>query len=111
MRSFRRSGTPSVNTSKRFEANMKLDSTLSIPPQVMSRLVDDETVLLDLKSGMYFGLDGVGKRIWESVSEGNSLGATVAIIASEYEVDEARAKADVIEFATELVERGLLEVQ
>ena len=87
---------------------MTPETKLSIPPQVMSRLVDDETVLLDLASGMYFGLDGVGKRIWESVSEGDSLGHAAAIIASEYEVDEAQALADVIEFAGNLVERGLL---
>ena len=74
----------------------------------MSRLVDDETVLLDLASGMYFGLDGVGKRIWESISEGNSLSETAIRIASEYEVDEAQALADVIEFTRDLVERGLL---
>jgi len=87
---------------------MNLDTTLSVPPQVMSRLVDDETVLLDLESGMYFGLDGVGKRIWESVSEGNSLGKTAESIVSEFEVDAAQAQKDVIEFASELVDRGLL---
>ena len=90
------------------EAQVKLDTKLSIPPQVMSRLVGDETVLLDLASGMYFGLDDVGKRIWESVAEGQSLGETAAIIATEYEVDEAQAQAELIEFATDLVERGLL---
>jgi hypothetical protein len=89
---------------------MNLDTQLSIPPQVMSRLVGDETVLLDLASGMYFGLDGVGKRIWEAVADGNSLGQTATVIAAEYEVDDARAQADVIEFATDLVERGLLAV-
>ena len=88
---------------------MNLDTQLSIPPQVMSRLVGDETVLLDLASGMYFGLDGVGKRIWESVAEGHSLGQTAAVIAAEYEVEEAKAQADVIEFASDLVERGLLK--
>jgi len=74
----------------------------------MSRLVGDETVLLDLSSGLYFGLDGVGKRIWDSVVEGNSLAQAVAVIVSEYDVDEAQAQADVIEFASDLVERGLL---
>jgi hypothetical protein len=87
---------------------MNLDTTLSIPPQVMSRLVDDETVLLDLESGMYFGLDGVGKRIWESISEGNSLSDTAAIIAAEFEVDKERAQADLITFVSDLLERGLL---
>jgi hypothetical protein len=88
---------------------MKLDTQLSIPPQVMSRLVGDETVLLDLSSGIYFGLDGVGKRIWETVEEGRSLAETATVITSEFEVDEAQAQADVIEFAKDLVERGLLE--
>ena len=74
----------------------------------MSRVVGDETVLLDLESGMYFGLDGVGKRIWESIGDGLTLGETVAAVVSEYEVDEGQAQADVIEFARDLVERGLL---
>ena len=87
---------------------MQLDTKLSVPPQVMSRIVGDETVLLDLASGVYFGLDGVGKRIWESVEQGNSLDQAVAVIVSEYDVDEAQAQADVLEFASNLLERGLL---
>ena len=87
---------------------MNLDTHLTVPPQVMSRLVGDETVLLDLASGIYFGLDGVGKRIWESVSEGNSLNQTIAIIVAEFKVDEKQAQTDVIEFVSSLVERRLL---
>ena len=90
------------------ETEMQLDTKLSIPPQVMSRLVGDETVLLDLASGMYFGVDGVGQRIWEAVAEGRSLAQAAAVIAAEYDVDEARAQKDVIEFASDLVARGLL---
>ena len=99
---------PCANMSPTPENKMQLDTHLSIPPQVMSRLVGDETVLLDLSSGIYFGLDGVGKRIWESVDEGLSLGETAAVIAAEFEVDEAQAQADLIAFATDLLERGLL---
>ncbi len=74
----------------------------------MSRLVGDETVLLDLSSGIYFGLDGVGRRIWESITEGHNVGEIATTISSEYEVDESRAQTDVIEFTAELLERGLL---
>jgi len=95
-------------TSPTLEIDMQLDAKLSIPPQVLSRLVGDETVLLDLATGVYFGLDGVGKRIWESVAEGNDLGQAVADIVAEYEVDEEQARADVIEFASDLLTRGLL---
>jgi hypothetical protein len=75
----------------------------------MSRLVDDETVLLDLESGMYFGLDGVGQRIWQSVTEGKTLAEIAGVISAEYEVDEDQALADILDFTSNLVERGLLK--
>jgi hypothetical protein len=87
---------------------VNLDSKLTVPPQVMSRLVGDETVLLDLASGMYFGVDQVAQRIWELIGEGKALGQIVTIIVSEFDVEEGQAQADVLAFANELVERGLL---
>ena len=87
---------------------MNIDTRLSVPTQVMSRLVGDETVLLDLESGLYFGLDGVGRRIWESIGEGRTLGETADVIVAEYEVEAAQAQADVIDFTRNLVKRGLL---
>ena len=87
---------------------MNLDTRLTVPPQVLSREVGDETVLLNLESGIYFGLDGVGKLIWEAVSKGGDLGSVVSAVVAEYEVEESRATADVLEFASTLVARGLL---
>ena len=89
-------------------SNLDPDKKLKIPPQVMSRLVGDETVILDLASGVYFGLDGVGKRIWESISDGKSLAEATSIIVDEYDVDESQAEVDVMQFVSDLVERGLL---
>lgn len=89
---------------------MDLDTRLSIPPQVMSRRVGNETVLLDLESGLYFGLDGVGDLVWQSVSNGGRLGEAVDSIVAEYDVERAQAEADVIAFAGTLLQRGLLSV-
>ena len=100
--------TPLEDTWPSFDTDMDSDTRFSVPSQVMSRLVGEEIVLLDLESGMYFGLDGVGKRIWESIGNGLTLGETVAVISSEYEVHEAQAQEDVVEFVRDLVERGLL---
>ena len=62
------SGAPSRR--KHWNQGMNLDTRLSVPPQVMSRQVGDETVLLDLASGIYFGVDGVAKLIWERIADG-----------------------------------------
>ena len=87
---------------------MNLDTKLNVPPEVMSRLVGDEMVLLDLSSGLYFGLDGVGQRIWQAVADGKTLSETVDIVVAEYDVDRDQATADVLQFASTLLERGLL---
>ena len=87
---------------------MDLGTRLSVPPQVMSRRVGDETVLLDLESGLYFGVDRVGQRVWELAGSGRTLGDIVDAIVSEFEVERARAEADVLEFAVTLVGKGLL---
>lgn len=88
-----------------------LNTRLGVPPQVMTRVVGDELVLLDIAKGVYFGLDGVGKSIWESLADGQSLEQAASAVASEYEVDGSQATSDVIAFANDLVGRELLYIE
>ena len=85
-----------------------LDTALKVSPHVVSRVVDDETVLLNLEGGLYFGVDQVGHRIWELTGEGKTLQEIVDAIVAEYDVSREQAEGDVLAFAEPLVERGLL---
>ena len=87
---------------------MELTDKLAIPPQVMARTVGDETVILDLASGTYFGLDPVGARIWALMGERKTLGEICATMLEEYEVEREQLEADVLRLAAELLERGLV---
>src|SRR5215471_2029746 len=72
--------------------------------------LDDGAVLLDTDSGVYYGLDPVGTRIWELVgtSDGASEEQIVRELSADYAVDEHRLRADVSEFLAALEARGLL---
>jgi hypothetical protein len=87
---------------------MNLSDKVSIPTQVMARTVGDETVILDLASGTYFGLDPVGARIWALMGEGQTLAEICAAMLGEYEVERAQLEVDVLRLAAELAERGLI---
>jgi hypothetical protein len=89
-------------------SNMNLSDKVSIPPQVMARTVGDETVILDLASGTYFGLDPVGARIWALMGEGQTLAEICATMLEEYEVEREQLEVDVLRLAAELAERGLV---
>ena len=65
---------------------MNLSDRVSIPAQVMARTVGDETVILDLASGTYFGLDPVGARIWGLMGESKTLAEICGQMLEEYEV-------------------------
>jgi hypothetical protein len=87
---------------------MELTDKLSIPTQVMARTVGDETVILDLASGTYFGLDPVGARIWALIGEGKTLAEICTTILDEYEVEREQLEMDVLRLTGELLERGLV---
>lgn len=89
---------------------MNLTDKVSIPAQVMARSVGDETVILDLGSGTYFGLDPVGARIWQLMSEGKTLVEILDILLDEYDVTRETLERDVIELTEKLLEQKLVDI-
>lgn len=87
---------------------MKLSDKISIAPHVIAREVGQETVLLDLESGTYFGLDGTGTRIWQLIEEGKSLSEVCDIMMSEYDVARDVIETDTIVLLAELEEKKLV---
>jgi hypothetical protein len=76
----------------------------------MFQELNGETVLLKLDSGVYFGLDPVGTRIWQLFSEHQVLSEIRQIIVQEYEVSMDRATADLLDLVTRLEMHGLVSV-
>ena len=75
---------------------------------MLFRETSGEGVLLNLKSGRYFGLDAVGTRIWLMLLEGRSLDSTVSQLLQEYEVARPKLLADVASFVASLEAHGLV---
>lgn len=89
---------------------MKLSDKVSIPPQVMARTVGDETVILDLANGTYFGLDPVGARMWELMGKDKTLAEICEQLLEEYEVSRDDLERDTLRLTQELADQGLVGV-
>lgn len=85
-------------------------TVLRVAENVLKRSAGAETVLLDLDSEEFFGLDGVGARAFELFEEPRQLDEVVDVLLTEYEVDRATLLSDVTELATALVSRNLLVI-
>ena len=89
---------------------MQLTDKITASDDVVARVVAGETVLLNLATGTYFGLNEVGGRIWQLLDSGGCTLAEAAVkLEAEFEVSLEAAQADVLSLAGDLTEHGLIE--
>lgn len=90
--------------------SIRLTSRASVPSDVLIQELQGESVLLNLRTGRYFGLDQVGTRMWMALTTAESLQAACDSLLSEYEVEGERLQQDLRHLVEELVGHGLVEV-
>lgn len=77
---------------------------------VVAREVAGEMVLLDLASGLYFGLDPVGSRAWDRLSQGPAdIGQLADVIEAEFDAPRAVIEQDLARLLDQLIEKKLVE--
>jgi len=69
-----------------------------------------EAAILDLKNGIYYGLDPVGARIWELIQTPTPVSSVVSQLLDEYDVEEAQCEHDTLALLGQLQERDLIEI-
>lgn len=79
--------------------------------QTAADSLEDQTIIIDLNSGVYFSLNSTGKFLWDRLDGGTSLATISAALAAACEVDTAVTDADVLELAQTLEKEGLIVLQ
>ena len=83
---------------------------ISVPSNVVHRTFDAETVLLNLTTGTYHGLNPTGGRMFDLLAETGSFDATVAALVEEYGQPQPVIQGDLSRLCKDLSQRGLIEV-
>jgi hypothetical protein len=83
---------------------------ITVPSGVLINEIDGESVLLNLGTESYFGLDESGTRMWSALTTSSSIQGAYETLLSEYEVDSNTLRQDLSSLVEKLVENGLLEV-
>lgn len=91
-------------------AKISLNDSLVIRDEVVFREVGGETVLLNLKTGTYFGLDPVGTRVWQLLGNHGSLAQVLEVMLGEYDIDLECLEHDLLELCSQLCANGLGEL-
>ena len=83
---------------------------VAAPAHVLVRLLDRESVLLNLETERYFGLDETGTRMWQLVTDASSLDAAYEQLLAEFDVEPELLRSNLLELLDRLVDNGLLQV-
>jgi hypothetical protein len=76
--------------------------------EVASKVIDEEAIIINLTTGVYYSMDRVGARIWSLLEGHHDLGAIAAALELEYDAPLDRIQADVERLVGELKAEGLL---
>ena len=87
-----------------------LAAHIRVPDHVVYRTFVRETVVLNLATGRYHGINPTGGRILDLLTDDATLGSAAQVLADEYGRPLAEVERDVCTFCEELRERGLIEV-
>ncbi|OLP15692.1 hypothetical protein BST81_25010 [Leptolyngbya sp. 'hensonii'] len=81
-----------------------------VPPDVLVRELDGESVILNLNTERYFGLNEMGTRMWSALTQSTSIQAAYETLLTEYDVDADLLRQDLQHLVEQLIEHGLVEI-
>ena len=88
-----------------------IDPLVSISADQVCCDLNGEAVILNLNSGTYYGLDGIGPRVWDLIQEPKRTSAVVGTLIQEFEVKPEVCEQDVVALLGKLAEAGLVELR
>jgi hypothetical protein len=87
---------------------IELDTHFVRNPDLIATDMDGDTVMMSIERGEYYGVSGVGTRIWELLETPKTVAQIITSICAEFEVDEATCQADAERFIRELMDNGMV---
>jgi hypothetical protein len=81
-----------------------------VPDGVLISRLQEESVILNLDSERYFGLDDVGTRVLSVLTTADSIETAYTSLLDEYDVDGPVLKQDLLALVENLLQQGIIEV-
>ena len=78
--------------------------------EVLETEIDDQTVMMDIDQGRYFGLNQTGTQIWTLLAQPTVIGDLCDQLTAQFEVPREQCEQELVVYLESLLRRGLLEV-
>ena len=86
-------------------------TSVQVPTHVVFRSFAAETIMLNLQTGTYHGLNPTAGRMLETLQKHELIADAASVIAEHYGEDLESVRADLLALCSGLIERGLLVIK
>jgi coenzyme PQQ synthesis protein D (PqqD) len=90
--------------------SISFSDRVKIPDDVLISKLQEESVILNLDSERYYGLDDVGTRFLSVLTTSDSIEAAYETLAKEYDVDAQLLRRDLAELVERLAAQGIIQI-
>ena len=91
--------------------SLNLPSKIILSDDVLFQEVGEETILLNMQTEQYFGLNFVGTRIWQLLSSDGDAEKALQVLSQEYKADETTLRTDLELLLHELADKKLISIE
>ena len=91
--------------------SISFSDRVKIPDDVLISKLQEESVILNLDSERYYGLDDVGTRMLSVLASSNSIEAAYNELIGEYDVESEVLRNDLLSLVEKLLEQGLVKIE
>jgi hypothetical protein len=92
-------------------AGISLNTLVVSTKENLSCALGDEAAILQMRSGVYYGLDPVGARLWSLLDKPRTVEELREALTAEYDVEPARCEADLLALLEKMLAKGLIEIR
>jgi hypothetical protein len=89
---------------------LSADSIVVAAPEQVSCALGDESVILNLKNSVYYGVNPVGASVWKLLQQQRSVAELRDAVLDEYEVESERCERELLELLEKMRSEGLIQV-
>ena len=89
---------------------INLDSTIARNDEIIFSDMDDEMVMMSIDKGEYYGVNPVGRRIWELLASPGPVAGICDTLCREYNVTEEQCNREVLDFLNHLLEKEVIKI-
>ena len=90
---------------------IKQETIITKSEDLLEAPLDESLALMSIDSGKYYGLNPIGRDIWEKIAKPSTFEEIINYLQNRFEIDQKTCEEETLSFLLELANRQMIELK